>query len=731
MGLLPRGQKLRPLVSEFASYNRFAVLPHLNADKIIDKQLKGSRITARKLWMWGDLRVSSPGDLKEIADSTTVEILTLDFVQQAAIVGHPRFLPYAGTPQMDELISANLAWDTTGLVSMRSEFFNKWLQGARDLADGEKKLQSELPTHVRNVLRGKRLLLFRDILAELDYPDKSLFDDIVSGFKLSGWMRDSMVFTSLPRPPKLSLDTLLKSSAGPQKAVLRQVADPEDSALHAAAWEETQLEHERGWIWEDASGFNAAKIVAHRFGIRQNERVRVIDNFKQCGLNDACGLPEKFVLHGIDYLAASLIRALALNGSSPSLTICGKTFDLKSAYKQYPIHSTDRERLRIAIMDPLTRSPRLFGLNALPFGATGSVAGFLRISSALFFILTAGLKVWCSAFFDDFPTLAPKLLADNTEKCVGILFDLLGIQYAQSGKKCLPCAEEMRALGLVFDLQQFGQGKVFIRHTPERRQELLDRLAEILDHGSLTAKEAESLKGRIQWYESYLFGRIANLAIHRIGKRALSPNVSRNAKLDSELKASLVVLKDRVSRGLPLELTAQTELPLLVFTDGAIEADSNTGSVGGILYNDVGEPMRFISESIPPVMLSLLHEEATNPIYLIELVAAYLSVFLWGGRHPARYVVAYIDNEASRLALIKAYSSTALGNVIVQMFVNLEDDSKWKLWFGRVGSHSNPADDPSQLQCEELLKLGVVRDTVAWDVVIFSFERTLHVLQEG
>ena len=130
-------------------------------------------------------------------------------------------------------------------------------------------------------------------------------------------------------------------------------------------------------------------------------------------------------------------------------------------------------------------------------------------------------------------------------------------------------------------------------------------------------------------------------------------------------------------------------------------------------------------------MLGLLHEEATNPIYLIELLAAYLSVFLWGGRHPGRYVVAYIDNEASRLALIKAYSSTALGNVIVRMFVNLEDDSQWKLWFGRVGSHSNPADDPSRLQCEELLKLGVVRDTVAWDVVISSFERTLHILQEG
>ena len=308
-----------------------------------------------------------------------------------------------------------------------------------------------------------------------------------------------------------------------------------------------------------------------------------------------------------------------------------KTFDLKSAYKQYPIHSTNREHLRIAILEPASRLPKLFGLNALPFGATGSVAGFLRVSSALFFILTAGLKVWCSAFFDDFPTLATMALTDNTDKCVGLLFDLLGVQYAQSGKKCLPFAEEMRALGLVFDLRQFGQGKIFIRHTPERQQELLERLTEILHNGSLTPKEAESLKGRIQWYESYLFGRIANLAIHRIGKRALSHSALRNTKLDSELEAALVFLKNRVSNGSPLELTARTELPLLVFTDGAFEADRQFGSVGGILFNDAGEPLRFFSEAVPDVMMSLLLEEATNPIYLIELLAAYLAIFLWGG----------------------------------------------------------------------------------------------------
>jgi len=64
----------------------------------------------------------------------------------------------------------------------------------------------------------------------------------------------------------------------------------------------------------------------------------------------------------------------------------------------------------------------------------------------------------------------------------------LGIQYAQSGKKCQQFSEEMRALGLVFDLSQFGKGKVFIKHTPERKQELTERLEEILTKGVFNTK---------------------------------------------------------------------------------------------------------------------------------------------------------------------------------------------------------------------------------------------------
>ena len=65
------------------------------------------------------------------------------------------------------------------------------------------------------------------------------------------------------------------------------------------------------------------------------------------------------------------------------------------------------------------------------------------------------------------------------------------------------------------------------------------------------------------------------------------------------------------------------------------------------------------------------------------------------------------------------------------MDVHLEDSSQWKVWFGRVGSHSNPSDAPSRMQVEELLRRGVTQDSVAWDVVIMSYEETLHMLGRG
>ncbi|CAL1160066.1 unnamed protein product, partial [Cladocopium goreaui] len=548
MGLLPRGQKLKPLVSELGHYVQFAVRPDMDASRILPQLTKGARITDRKLLTGGDKRVSdlTGESLKylegfHVSNETKVELVTFgiprepwDFVKKAAQVGHPRFLPYAGSEQLDDFVSEN---------------------------------------------------------------------------------------------PKMQSYTL------PLGKKLKRNASENGSGR-------TQL---------------------------------------------------KFTLHGVDFIAASLIRALVLNQKS--------------------------------------NMAKLYGLNSLPFGATGSVAGFLRVSSALFYVLSVGLKVWCSAFFDDFPTMAADAAAAQTDKCVGFLFDLLGMQYAKEGKKNQPFSNEMRALGLIFDLAGFDEGVVFIKHTPERRSDLLERITSILRSNELSPKEAESFKGRAQWFESFLFGRTANLAIHRLGKRALMKGGRQGHKLDAELRTSLEFLRHRVEHGAPLQLTATTEQAILIFTDGAFDEETGIGSIGGVLLDHNGTALSYFSERVPNLLMEFFLKEAENPIYLVELLAVHVAAFLWGGQTFGRYIVMYIDNEASRMALVKAYSSTLLGNVVIQLFVQEEDQHQWKVWFGRVCSHANIADGPSRGHVEDMKACGAVHSQCAWDVVICSLEAVEHKLR--
>lgn len=94
-----------------------------------------------------------------------------------------------------------------------------------------------------------------------------------------------------------------------------------------------------------------------------------------------------------------------------------------------------------------------FKVLAVPFGATGSVAAFLRISSA---IGVKGLLLPWSVFFDDFTALAPTGTEANVTFFAEGLFKLLGMKYAAEGSKALPFATEFKTLGLVLDARDIS-----------------------------------------------------------------------------------------------------------------------------------------------------------------------------------------------------------------------------------------------------------------------------------
>lgn len=320
------------------------------------------------------------------------------------------------------------------------------------------------------------MVLWGEILQSLGYPDTSLIEEMSQGFRLTGWLTKSNMFPRSAKRPALGKETMLKLAKGLNRATLQSLSRRQDSDLEISAWNETMVEVDNGWIWEDCHSGSGDVVLAKRLGLQQGDKVTVIDDCSCGGFNQAVGLAEKFQLHSIDQMASMLAHSLTLTDGRPHPAVQGRTYDLKAAYKQFAIHEEDRDILRLAVNQPWHSTPVLFGVNALPFGAVGSVSAFLRISLSIWYIGLKGLELSWRAFHDDFSVVSVDELVTSAAHSCEMLFRLLGVAFAETGKKATPFGKVFRMLGLVVDLTQVQQDCVAISHTDERRQELIDKM---------------------------------------------------------------------------------------------------------------------------------------------------------------------------------------------------------------------------------------------------------------
>ena len=130
---------------------------------------------------------------------------------------------------------------------------------------------------------------------------------------------------------------------------------------------------------------------------------------------------------------------------------------------------------------------------------------------------------------------------------------MLRMNFSKEGKKWVSFSDQMSALGVTLDISNCANGSVFFKHTESRKAEFNETLDRHLNEGTMTSNEA--------WFESFLFGRLANLALHIIGKRATSNSACNNL-------GTLEFFKDRVVNGPPIEICAAAGEVLFVFSDG-------------------------------------------------------------------------------------------------------------------------------------------------------------------
>ena len=747
-----QSRKARPLVSEFRAYDAWAVPLRSDPADLLSCYPKGARVVRRKLCVWGQVGVCSvPSvDFKVLEsrlsahwmwasdpdhfstsddkESTTgicgsclktshdfednVEVVWVgiprepdDFLAKAVLAGHPKaLLDSEPDPHMLMLIDNLLEGSVDSPQKGRAEL-DRWKTLKANFSEQQDSVRKDWDPHVREVLGDKSTVLLDFLLKEIDFPDHRLVKHMTQGFRLSGWVCRTGLFPFDPKPPSSTIASQLKTAKARNVATLSAISKQADDEISEKAWAETIEESRKGWIFEDEAPELDKILIAHRFGLRQGPKIRVIDNCKSCSFNLTTGVPEKYRLHGVEFIAAFLLLAMR-DPRSRGCKIRGRTLDLTAAYKQYAVHRSDRDVLRIGVKDAEQGRARIFGTNSLPFGATGSVPSFLRCAAAIWLLGAKSLGIAWTSYFDDNPMFAKAESSDTTDSLAADFLDLFSILFAREGKKATSFDQTFRALGLLFDLSRFDEGEVTIGHTKERGEELKATISAILAADCLSHAEAESLRGRLHWYTSFLFGRRSSQALNVVSDW-VNRGVS-SGRLSEDLKDALKYLKDVALDAPPLKISRTLHKTFLIFTDGSLEG--NTACVGGILHDGEGKAIAFFSIELDSLAVARLHEHSEHPIYEIELLGIWAALSIWQECIHDSFCVCYLDNEAARGALVAARSSTLKGSLILEDCLRLEDSALCRPWFGRVPTHSNCAGDPSRGSFDHLLAKGTRRD---------------------
>ena len=132
-----------------------------------------------------------------------------------------------------------------------------------------------------------------------------------------------------------------------------------------------------------------------------------------------------------------------------------------------------------------------------------------------------------------------------------------------------------------------------------------------------------------------------------------------------------------------------------------------------MLLSGEGELLRCFSEEVPPEVIDLfsnnedsvvIHEiidlfsnnEDSVVIHELETLAIFVGLEVWRELLTSRRVVVFTDSEATRGSLLKSWSRNDGADLVLEDIFEFEEAQSIALWFERVPSQSNPADELSR-----------------------------------
>ena len=617
-----------------------------------------------------------------------------EFMQRALESRHPTFLDNLLPEELTQAVEYCANNSDVFVALGRTEEIKRWIQLAVNLKDQEFEAKKEMSSRRFEILKTKRLCLLQRLLNEISHPDENLVADIARGFDLVGELPKGKVFEQKVRPASLAPEALRSGADNARRFILDKVKSSGDETLDWGLLRATELELEKGFLKGPVplDSLPRGATLTQRFAVQQGEKLRPIDNYKTSLVNSAVSQNEKVSVHTIDFVAALLgrwQRSHLESGKSPRLN--AKAWDLASAYKQIPLsdHAFDLDSY-IVLFSPKTKGPLIYQQTVLPFGAVASVTAFIRCSVALWSLLTRKLRCPMTAYFDDFLSLTSPNLSRHTDLVLSTAFQLLGWRVAED--KLLPFSYTCKILGVQLDLSRIEEGLALVANTESRKAEITRSIETILQKGKCDVKEAERLRGRLQFSSGQIFGRRLRHAIHLLAGHERQ----RKTELSHATREALQLILHVLQTVPPREVRSTCLEFCHIYVDACFSKTDRCG-IGGMILNHEGSILGHFAEEIPEALVKeLLGVEKETAIFELESFAAVLAINLWKDVLRGRSIVIFSDNEAFRSAVVRCHSSNARGDRLVQELCRLEEDLHTSVWLERVASQSNPADPLSR-----------------------------------
>ena len=421
---------------------------------------------------------------------------------------------------------------------------------AAEMEPEESEIKRCMHVDVRRVMENKRVALFRKLADLSGVTDDVLFSHLVNGFPLTGeigatgrWVPERKDATMTDEKHKLE-------SAKIRQHVMNKCILPDDveaaNMLKQVTSDEVMLGFLDGPYSPSSAVLRANDVTfARRFMIKQKDKWRPIDDFS-VNLTNACvtTLEKARVdtldtyIHKVKFMAEAALAAkvgrpvnlpdgtsrkviLSDDWAIDDLCLVGRCLDLANAYKQFAVNPAHARSCAIAVATVKPRCPEVYFTRVLPFGATASVYWFLRISDCLRSILTYSVDAMLTAYFDDYPSVSYKGVAEISQFAVEKVLSLLGIKFSDKPQKRLLFDGTFCVLGVQVDFPKTVEvADLVVRNTDARKFEVKKFIDELVASSSCSRTQAASLLGKLGFMSSQIWARVGLLLITGVRRRS-------------------------------------------------------------------------------------------------------------------------------------------------------------------------------------------------------------------